>query len=377
MSESGPGRPSSDSTDTDKDSSVECPACGDEFRTKRGMKSHHAQIHGESIAGVERECQICGETFKEPPSDNSKFCGRDCYAEYRRGNFTGTDHWQSNGGYVECENCGDEYYVPKSKLDTTRFCSGECQREVALRPKRGEENPMYKPPVEIECEWCNSKFEVNPSDAEDRRFCDIDCKTDWFSDYITGENHPNYDPNSHVNLSCVNCGSTFQVHRSQSDRAKYCSKDCMNEYRSENWVGENNPLYIDSGVECEQCGDEFQKRPAKIEMHDRHFCSRSCHGEWLSENNRGENHPRWEGGKVDYGEDWYDKRREALDRDKHTCQDCGKHRSEVKRIHVHHIFPRRDFDTPEEANKLINLVTLCISCHHKWEGLYLRPDTRE
>jgi predicted HNH restriction endonuclease len=43
---------------------------------------------------------------------------------------------------------------------------------------------------------------------------------------------------------------------------------------------------------------------------------------------------------------------------------------------VHHITPIRDFDTPEEANTLDNLITLCEPCHAQWEGLYLRPDNR-
>lgn len=39
----------------------ECPTCGDTFRNVNGMKAHHKQIHGESIAGVTITCAYCGE----------------------------------------------------------------------------------------------------------------------------------------------------------------------------------------------------------------------------------------------------------------------------------------------------------------------------
>jgi len=46
-------------------------------------------------------------------------------------------------------------------------------------------------------------------------------------------------------------------------------------------------------------------------------------------------------------------------------------------LHVHHIKPIREFDEPEEANVLSNLVTLCHEHHNIWEGTYLRPVVRK
>lgn len=57
----------------------------------------------------------------------------------------------------------------------------------------------------------------------------------------------------------------------------------------------------------------------------------------------------------------------ALDRDEHTCQDCG---AQDCRLEVHHIQPLCMGGT----NKLYNLVTLCTRCHkaiHKsWSKWY-------
>ena len=90
----------------------------------------------------------------------------------------------------------------------------------------------------------------------------------------------------------------------------------------------------------------------------------------------GEEHPCWNGGSTspDYGKNWRQVRRRARKRDAHTCQICGHEWSEGERkLDVHHITPVRLFDSPEDADKLDNLVTLCRTCHNKWEGVPLQP----
>lgn len=76
----------------------------------------------------------------------------------------------------------------------------------------------------------------------------------------------------------------------------------------------------------------------------------------------------------EYGSNWKGKRRETLVRDRWCCQDCGMsytdHQDEFgKGLHVHHIIPILEFDSPEDANFLMNLVTLCEECHTKWEEI--------
>jgi transposase len=78
---------------------------------------------------------------------------------------------------------------------------------------------------------------------------------------------------------------------------------------------------------------------------------------------------------IDYGENWYQQRRRARERDSHTCQVCGHTPDADERaLDVHHIQPVRTFGSPEDANTLDNLVTLCRPCHHEWEGIPLRPE---
>ncbi len=52
---------------------------------------------------------------------------------------------------------------------------------------------------------------------------------------------------------------------------------------------------------------------------------------------------------------WREIRQEALRRDNHRCQVCGKEHSDQ----VHHVIPRSQGGT----NDLLNLITLCGQCH--------------
>lgn len=74
----------------------------------------------------------------------------------------------------------------------------------------------------------------------------------------------------------------------------------------------------------------------------------------------GPQHPRWKGGRYPYyGEDWFQKRRQTLERDNYRCKICGS----TKKLHVHHIIPRRLGGN----NELSNLITLCAACHERLE----------
>lgn len=85
----------------------------------------------------------------------------------------------------------------------------------------------------------------------------------------------------------------------------------------------------------------------------------------ISEALRGENNPHWKGGSELYqGPDLKQQQRLARRRDKGICCNCGK--KEGGRKHdIHHIVPFEVYglERYEEANRLENLMTLCITCH--------------
>ena len=84
-----------------------------------------------------------------------------------------------------------------------------------------------------------------------------------------------------------------------------------------------------------------------------------------------------------YGANWPRRRERARRRDQYRCRDCSKtaaenHREKGTELPVHHIVPFERFELEAEAegrdidydaaNALPNLVTLCQTCHWRWEG---------
>ena len=84
---------------------------------------------------------------------------------------------------------------------------------------------------------------------------------------------------------------------------------------------------------------------------------------------RGPDNPVWTGGiwkGIHYGSNWGAQRTAAKARDNDTCQHCNTTPAICGRpLDVHHIVRLLDFATPEEANVMENLVTLCRQCHKK------------
>ena len=75
----------------------------------------------------------------------------------------------------------------------------------------------------------------------------------------------------------------------------------------------------------------------------------------------------WLNQANDYGPRWLKLRDLVRARDGYRCQACGL--PEGGRSHdVHHKIPFRLFGSPEQANQLSNLVTLCPACHRQAES---------
>lgn len=89
----------------------------------------------------------------------------------------------------------------------------------------------------------------------------------------------------------------------------------------------------------------------------------------------GRDHPDWKGGSFDYyGPNWENVREKILDRDNYTCRVCNDMAE-----NVHHIKPRKDFRIDGEykykkANREQNLISLCLSCHMRFEGNWKESD---
>ena len=186
--------PSKDTSGNQSTDESECPTCDRTFGTVRGMRIHHKQAHGESLAAkVTVECAWCGNELERYPSlvkgRERCFCDCSCQAEWRRVNRTGEDSFAWEGGTVtvECSWCSEEIERKPSHVETTehQFCGYDCHAAW----KRGCDEL-----VAVDCEWCGAVLKRSPFrlSMSKRPFCDLACFGEWQSVHNVGKNNPNY-----------------------------------------------------------------------------------------------------------------------------------------------------------------------------------------
>lgn len=127
-----------------------CPECEDDgFVSQKGLRSHYAQVHGESLRT--RKCQNCQAMFA-PGEGSQKYCSQECYHEGREKTVT-----------RGCEWCGETFDTIPSR--NRRFCSFECSQIGTGRERRSGE--------ERECEYCGDTFYRRPADSGP--YCSPEC----------------------------------------------------------------------------------------------------------------------------------------------------------------------------------------------------------
>lgn len=124
--------------------------------------------------------------------------------------------------------------------------------------------------------------------------------------------------------------------------------------------------------ECPDCKNYF----LDVKKHTRHS-SNDC-GNRGEEKEENQGKSTYQKRKETYGENWQEAREKVLERDGYECRGCGMTHEEHKQddslfppdkgLHVHHKIKASTFDTPKEANKINNLVSLCYDCHQTAEN---------
>lgn len=165
--------------------------------------------------------------------------------------------------------------------------------------------------------------------------------------------------------TCELCDTEYTYRPSIRDNPKFCSRDCQLQHARDS----RNRLY----KFCVWCRDLYHPEKGKKQK----FCGRECYALarswWMATSglNHGPNNPMWVDSwtaKPWRGENWDDVREHVLKRDDYKCQLCYRDEELVERLSVHHKKPFREFDNVENANKMENLVTLCLQCHGKIEN---------
>lgn len=218
--------------------------------------------------------------------------------------------------------------------------------------------------VVMPCDSCGKGIERTPWQIKNckNHFCNRKCKAEWHKKNLSNR----------VSVPCDHCGKIIErtPYYIKILAHHFCDRQC-NAAWLEKQTGSLSPHYNSVAVKCEQCGKEIQKPPGRLRRQKRAFCDRDCHYEY-KKSITGEKASNWKGGAAKfYGPNWRKQSRAARKRDGYCCQSCGKSQAELGRaLDVHHITPFKSFqyvpgenDNYIQANRLDNLISLCMRCH--------------
>lgn len=91
-------------------------------------------------------CLCCGISFK-PKRNTTKCCSRSCSSKYVA-TIVGETRAKNrmNGSMLTCQQCSIEFYVPKYRVQSAKFCSRRCiglaHPEIALKARTN--SPIMK-----------------------------------------------------------------------------------------------------------------------------------------------------------------------------------------------------------------------------------------
>lgn len=85
-----------------------------------------ATPHNKGVFMIVKQCLFCHKDFKAAKK-TTKYCCRSCQS-FHLGQLYGKQRAEKrkNGVTLKCEHCQSEYYVPKYRIDLTKYCSRVC-----------------------------------------------------------------------------------------------------------------------------------------------------------------------------------------------------------------------------------------------------------
>ena len=153
-------------------------------------------------------------------------------------------------------------------------------------------------------------------------------------------------------MTCQQCGKILSLPASTSARRMYCSKQC--------WATHTKEMNM---FTCEFCGARFHRARAAVARTKHTFCGAPCSRAYALNHRVLPDPLRRQGWR---GPSWKIQSAWARVRDGNHCVRCGAGpENPAYKMAVHHIKWFYSFPTPDEANALSNLETLCRSCHSK------------
>lgn len=177
-----------------------------------------------------------------------------------------------------CLNCNKEYV---SRKNSSKFCSLECKHQYNR--------------VNYNCDYCNkpmiiyrNKYEKLLSGERKGIYCSKECADKAHTHRV-------------INI-CMCCGKEYEICRAFGDIQKFCSRECLYEYKNKNsklreikckYCGKTfktwhpNQKYCSydcSGkaqrnrvvCTCKNCGKQFERIKSEVDKNKTHYCSFDC-----------------------------------------------------------------------------------------------------
>jgi 5-methylcytosine-specific restriction endonuclease McrA len=253
-------------TNNDMMTEIQCPAKDCEYATdsKRGVSIHFSSQHPDQeydfSSKKEYSCDFCDESFKRyeyrTNSNKNIFCSTEC-----------KDSFESSDGLdTTCSECGDKIHVPPSHIDevdgyeqNNYFCNKECESSFKSREWVGEDHPSWDGGrKQLYCNECGERYFIKKSKTDKSKFCSKDCRRkSWKVDK--------------EEYNCVNCGDIVKKKPySVKGENTTCSKKCKKEFMSSIRKGEQNPCW--EGGRFEYYGPNWAEQREKALARDSHQC---------------------------------------------------------------------------------------------------------
>jgi len=169
---------------------VECPTCDKELTSERGMRQHHAKVHGINLPNS--TCEYCGNEWYDENSDRKR-CP-DCPDQISPPpeGYEGTDEeWSSLSPY-------QRWYFQNSDSEIKRSAEQRKSKRKKLREHKEK----------LECEWCG--FDEHYS-ALDFHHPDEDGDERMSVSYMANHNHSWEKIRREIDTLVVLCSNCHRI----------------------------------------------------------------------------------------------------------------------------------------------------------------------
>lgn len=148
------------------------------------------------------------------------------------------------GKFIECIECSKEFYIPKNRFNTAKYCSRSC----GAKHVRQE--------ITADCVICKSTFTHISSRSNKAKYCSRKC-------YYKAMNEKGT-----VTHICKHCNKEFLD--SPSKNRVYCSRQCINKANKVTFTPKyttvrKQMIRRDLIKECQVCG--YNKHPEILGVH--------------------------------------------------------------------------------------------------------------